>query len=133
MSINTFSQDTIIVFANSKNIHQQQVDAYNTKTELAVSKGPIKNVTQLSLQISGKETTARIYKKTVQILDEKNKELATINEDAKNTGTYIFTDKNLIAKICKGFPVLLYLQMNPANDMMAVKSKILFFGKLIMK
>ena len=90
-------------------------------------------MSRLAIEVKGQYIGSNIYKRVVDVTDDKENSLFKASESPGIFGQFILTEKSVIKRLSTGKMVKLYLQMDPANDMMKTPSRRVFIGTLTAK
>ena len=129
----TYAQDTVNVFINNLKAGQYIIKANQEDGGIWYKKKVYKNMGRLAIEVKGQYIGSNIYKRVVDVTDDKENSLFKAPESPGIFGQFMLTEKSVIKRLSMGKMVKLYLQMDPANDMMKAPSRRIFIGNLTAK
>ena len=129
----TYAQDTVNVFINKLKSGQYIIKANQEDGGIWYKKKVYKNMSRLAIEVKGQYIGSNIYKRVVDVTDDKENSLFKAPESPGIFGQFMLTEKSVIKRLSMGKMVKLYLQMDPANDMMKAPSRRVFIGTLTAK
>lgn len=126
----SFSQFTIKVFINGTLSGQYNIKEGQTDSGLWYKKKLYRNMQRLSIEVKGASIQNAMYKRVVDITDEKENSLFNAAETPGIPGQFNLTDKVVLKTLAGGKKVKLYLLLDPANEMIKAPSRRYFIGNL---
>ena len=120
-SIKLFAQnDVVTLIINGKKVGEQTITG--TPAVIKVNKIKYKKISDLTLMIKQK-TVNKIYKRTLQITDENETLLFSVNEQKAKIGLYKINLTKIRQQLLKQDTIKVYLAEDPANEMMRIRSQ----------
>jgi hypothetical protein len=130
---NTHAQWATSVFLNGIKSGDYNIKEGQTDGGIWYKKSVYKTMERLSIEVKGKDINNTMYKRTVEVVDDKAKSLLVAPETEGLPGQFVLTDKGIQKRLAKGKMVKLYLQLDPANASSKAPSKRYFIGNLTAK
>ena len=128
------AQDTVSVFMNAVLAGQYTIKADQADGGIWYKKAVYKKkMDELTIQVKGKNATGYKYKRTLDVTDDAGKSLYIATETTGIFGQFEIPDKDVKKRLSKGKTIIFYLQLEPANDKVKLKSMRLYMGKLYAK
>ena len=121
----------VILLINNKFVGKLSVGSSNPVV-LEEKRSRYKAVKKVALDFNQFESAAA-YKRTLEITDEQEKSIYTIEESPNKPGYYFITSPSVIKKILKENTIKLYLLQNPKNNRMMMPSRRNLLVELHMK
>ena len=120
-SSDVFAQkDVIRLIINGKAIGE--VPITENPAVISVSKVKYKKISELTLIVKQKAVN-KIYKRTLQIMDENDTLLFSVNEQKAKIGWYKINLTKMRQQLLQQDIIKVYLAQDPANEMMSIPSK----------
>jgi len=114
IALNMRAQHTTKIFINDKKAAEVTVRSDQPEAVLLIKKTAHKNYNSFTLELSGESSEI-------------------INETENKPGFFDFSKTDSIDQLLSGKTIALYLLLNPSNPLMAVPSRRVFLGNLVMK
>lgn len=120
-SVKLFAQnDVVSVIINGKKVGQQAIS--ENPSAINVNKAKYKKISALLVMVK-QSTVNNIYKRTLQITDENEGLLFSVNEQKTKTGFFKINLAKTRQQLLGQHVIKVYLAEDPANDMMKMPSK----------
>ena len=120
-SIQLFAQNDVVTLTiNGKKVGEQTIT--ENPAVINVSKIKYKKISDLTLMIRLKAVN-KIYKRTLQITDENESLLFSVNEQKSKVGLYKMDITKMRQQLLQQYIIKVYLAEDPANEMMRIPSK----------
>ncbi|HEY8689889.1 MAG TPA: hypothetical protein VIM07_11695 [Chitinophagaceae bacterium] len=120
-SVKLFAQnDVVSLIINGKKIGEQTVT--ENPSVISVNKTKYNKISDLSVVVK-QATVNNIYKRTLQITDENESLLFSVNEQKANAGSYKINLTKVRQQLLQQHIIKVYLAEDPANGMMKIPSK----------
>lgn len=129
-ALNMAAQHTTKIFINDKKAAEVTVRSDQPDAVLLIKKSAHKNYNSFIIQVSGEYDGGEIYKRTLELTGESSE---IINETENKPGFFDFSKTDSIDQFISGKTITLYLLLNPSNPLMAIPSRRVFLGNLVMK
>ncbi len=116
--VNVFSQDAVSIVINGKKIGEKTVA--EQPAVISIKKIKYKNISAATLIIK-QGIRNDVFKRSIDITDENESSLYTVNESSKQSW-YKIDLATVRAKLLKQKKIKVFLIESPANDRMAVRT-----------
>ncbi|MGI8580992.1 MAG: hypothetical protein ACR2KX_02285 [Chitinophagaceae bacterium] len=121
ISGDAFAQkDVIQILISGKKIGEAPIT--ESPSSISVNKMKYKKISDLTLIIK-QSGVNKVYKRTLQITDENENQLFTINEQRSKVGLYKINLTKMREQLLKQNMLKVFLAEDPANEMMNLPSK----------
>ena len=114
------AQDVLHLTLNNRSIGQ--LTTTETPTILETQRSKYKNIKKLVLDFRQKMAVSA-YKRTLDITDEKENSIYSINESTSKPGTYIISSQSILKKMGKENVLKVFLLQNPRDNRMMMPSR----------
>ena len=129
-SFQLMAQNTTKIFINNKKVAEAIVNPDKQEAILLIKKLKYKKYNPFIIAVSGEDVGSGLYRRSLEISGEKS----IIIKETKNKPGHFDISKSGIAKsLLAGKNIPLYLLLNPSNPLMAMPSKRVFLGNVVMK
>ena len=125
------AQDVLHLMINNKSVGQASTDMASPLT-YQVSKSKYKNVRSIVLD-DVQQSPVAVYKRSIEIVGDNDKQLFTTNESVTKAGRFIITKPAILKLLSKQNVLKVFLQQNPRNNMMGMPSRRNLLAELHMK
>ncbi len=129
----THAQWAVSVFINGIKAGQYEVKEGQADAGIWYKKSVYKTMTRLSIEVKGKDVNNPMYRRVVEVVDDRSKSLLVAHETEGLPGQFILTNATMARRLGRGKMVKLYLQLDPANEKNKSNSKRYFIGNLTAK
>lgn len=120
-SVKLFAQnDVVTLIINGKKVGERTVT--ETPSAIKVNKAKYKKISDLKVIVE-QATVNKIYKRTLQVTDENESLLFSVNEQKAKVGLFKINLTKTRQQLLKQDIIKVYLAEDPANDMMKIPSK----------
>ena len=120
-SVKLFAQkDVVTLIINGKKVGEQNIT--ESPTAISVNKMKYKKISDLTVIIK-QSTVNKVYKRTLQITDENESMLFSVNEQRSKVGLYKINLTKIRHQLLQQDIIKVYLAEDPANDMMKLPSR----------
>ena len=120
-SVKLFAQkDVVTLIINGKKVGEQNIT--ESPTAISVNKMKYKKISDLTVIIK-QSTVNKVYKRTLQITDENESMLFSVNEQRSKVGLYKVNLTKVRHQLLQQDIIKVYLAEDPANDMMKLPSR----------
>lgn len=129
-SFQLLAQNTTTVFINNKKAARAISNPEKTDAVLLIKKSKYKKYKPFIIVVAGEYIGSEMYKCSLEIPDYNS----SIIEEIKNKpGHFNLSDPKTVKLLLAGKTLSLYLLINPSNPLMAMPSRRVFLGNVIMK
>lgn len=129
-SLVMMAQDTTRVFINNKKAAEVIIVTEAPEARLEIKSSCLKNLKSIYIQVKGEHINGDPYKRSLEVSGENS---TTAEETENKPGHFKISETFIKDQLIPGKTVSLYLLLNPSNPMMAMPSKRVFVGKLVIK
>ena len=120
-SVKLFAQkDIVTLVINGKKVGEQNIT--ESPSAISVNKMKYKKISDLTVIIK-QSTVNKVYKRTLQITDENESMLFSVNEQRSKVGLYKINLTKVRRQLLQQDIIKVYLAEDPANDMMKLPSR----------
>ncbi len=120
-SVKLFAQkDVVTLIIKGKKVGEQNIS--ESPSAISVNKMKYKKISDLTVIIK-QSTVNKVYKRTLQITDENESMLFSVNEQRSKVGLYKINLTKIRHQLLQQDIIKVYLAEDPANDMMKLPSK----------
>ena len=120
-SVKLFAQkDVVTLIINGKKVGEQNIT--ESPSAISVNKMKYKKISDLTVIIK-QSTVNKVYKRTLQITDENESMLFSVNEQRSKVGLYKINLTKVRHQLLQQDIIKVYLAEDPANDMMKLPSR----------
>ncbi len=129
-SFQLMAQNTTKIFINNKKVAEAIINPGQQEAVLLIKKLKYKKYNPFIITVSGEDIGSGLYRRSLEISGVKS----IIIEETKNKPGHFDISKSGTAKnLLAGKKIPLYLLLNPSNPLMAMPSKMIFLGNVVMK
>ena len=120
-SVKLFAQkDIVTLIINGKKVGEQNIT--ESPAAISINKMKYKKISDLTVIIK-QSTVNKVYKRTLQITDENESMLFSVNEQRSKVGLYKINLTKIRHQLLQQDIIKVYLAEDPANDMMKLPSR----------
>ncbi|HMK03517.1 MAG TPA: hypothetical protein VK489_04975 [Ferruginibacter sp.] len=124
------AQDTVFVYIDNEKAAQAITDPLITDVNLELKKVLHKRSKSFIVQIYGEHIKGGVYRRDLEIAGDTS---IIMTETSNTPGLFDISQSDTKKRLLTGKPLKLYLLLNPANPQMALPSRRVYLGTLVMK
>jgi hypothetical protein len=122
------AQDTIFVYLDDQKAAQAIITPIQVDVNLEIKKSYHKRAKSFIIQVYGEHISGQVYRRDLEITGDS---ITYIRESAP--GIFDLSQSDIKKQLLTGKILKLYLRMNPSNPSMAIPSRKVYLGNLVMK
>ena len=122
-------QNTVTVFINNKKAAGAIINPDKTDAVLIIKKSKYKKLKPFILVVSGEYIGSEAYKRSLEISGETS---IILNEIKNHLGHFDLSDSKTVKLLLTRKSMPVYLLLNPSNPAMAIPSRRVFLGNVVM-